>query len=192
MLRRYWPWPPLDRTATLAHYSVGSPAIHFSPMKTLRLVLSLVITALFAVACSKTETAPAKAATPAKHEHKPPHGGTPVVLGKEVYHLELVRDAAAGKLTLYVMDGELENFVRVAASSVEIVATVAGKPAPLVFQPIANPATGEKLGDTSQFEATADWLKTTAAFDAVLTKIEVRGTSFAAVAFNFPKGNDTD
>lgn len=153
---------------------------------------ALLLCALAACEKKPSPSAPAKAEAPAKHEHKPPHGGTPVVLGKEVYHLELVRDAAAGKLTLYVMDGELENFVRVAAPSVEIVATVAGKPAPLVFQPIANPATGEKLGDTSQFEANADWLKTTAAFDAVLTKIEVRGTSFAAVAFNFPKGNDTD
>ncbi len=162
-------------------------------MKTLRHLLPLVFVALFAAACSKTETpAAAKAATPAKHEHKPPHGGTPVVLGEEVYHLELVRDAAAGKLTLYVMDGELENFVRIAAPSVGIVATISGKSVPLLFQPIANSATGEKTGDTSQFEVTADWLKTTATFDAVLTKIEVRGTAFSAVAFNFPKGNDKD
>jgi predicted small lipoprotein YifL len=154
----------------------------------------VVLIALAALpACSKKENpASAAAGAPPKHEHNPPHGGTPVVLGAEVYHLELVRDASAGKLTLYVMDGELENFVRVAAPSVEVIATLGGKPTPLVFQAIANAVTGEKIGDTAQFEASADWIKTTAGFDAVLTKIEIRGTTFPAVAFNFPKGNDND
>ena len=125
-----------------------------------------------------------------KHEHTPPHGGTAVVLGDEAYHLELVRDAATGKLSLYVLDGHLENFVRIAAPSIEIFATIAGKPTPLVLLPVANAATGEKLGDTSLFETTADWLKTTADFDANVTKIEIRGAGFNAVAFNFPKGNE--
>lgn len=125
-----------------------------------------------------------------KHEHVPPHGGTAVVLGEEAYHLELVREAATGKLTLYVMDGELENFVRINAASVEIVASVAGKPTPLVLKPVTNSLTGEKPGDTSAFEITADWLKTTAVFEAVLTRIEVRTNVYTAVAFNFPKGNE--
>lgn len=153
-------------------------------------VASLLLASL--PACSKKEAHSSADHAAHKHEHTPPHGGTPVVLGQEAYHLELVRDASVGKLTLYVMDGELENFVRIAAQSLEIVATVSGKSSPLVFQAIANPTTGEKMGDTAQFEATADWLKTTASFDATLTEIEVRGTTFTAVAFNFPKGNDKD
>lgn len=124
------------------------------------------------------------------HEHKAPHGGTAVVLGKEAYHLELVRDAATGKLSAYVLDGEMENFIRVAAPALEIVATVAGAKQTLTLAAVANPATGEKIGDTSLFEVTADWLKTTATFDATLTTLTVRGTTFAAVAFNFPKGNE--
>src|SRR5882762_6275415 len=78
---------------------------------------------------------------PAKHEHKPPHGGTPVVLGNEEYHLELVLNDAERKLQAFVMDGELENFVRVQASTFEINAQVAGKDEPLVFHAIANNAT---------------------------------------------------
>ncbi len=58
----------------------------------------------------------------AKHEHKPPHGGTPVVLGDEEYHVELLLDNQAGKLQAFVFDGELENFVRIAASSLDITA----------------------------------------------------------------------
>lgn len=152
---------------------------------------------IFALAaCSKSETK--SAADPhaghdhsvLKHEHVPPHGGTAIVLGEEAYHLEIVRDDAAGKLSLYVMDGELENFVRITAPSLEIVVTIAGQPTPLVLRPVANSLTGEKPGDTSVFEVAADWLKTTPNFDAVLTRIEVRTTAFTAVAFNFPKGNE--
>ncbi|MEO6244092.1 MAG: hypothetical protein ABIQ12_01545 [Opitutaceae bacterium] len=124
------------------------------------------------------------------HEHKAPHGGTAVVLGKEAFHLELVRDAAAGKLTAYVLDGEMENFIRLKAAAFEVAVTSGSAPRRLTFQPVANSATGETVGDTSQFEASADWLKTTTAFDATLVSLEIRGTTFAAVAFNFPKGNE--
>ena len=143
-------------------------------------------------ACSKTAPATAVDAPIPPHQHHPPHSGTPVVLGAELYHLELVRDAATGKLTAYVLDGELENFVRVKAASFEIVTTLGSMRQPLTVHAIANPATGETVGDTSQFEAQADWLRTTATFDAILTSLEIRGTIFATVAFNFPKGNDKD
>ena len=142
--------------------------------------------------CSKQPAPAPTAAAPAKHEHHPPHGGTPVVLGNEAYHLELVRDAAAGKLTAYVLDGEMEEFVRAKAPTFEVVANVDGAKQTLTFHAIANVATGETVGNTSQFEAEADWLKTTATFDATLTSLEIKGTTFSAVAFNFPKGNDKD
>ena len=126
------------------------------------------------------------------HEHKAPHGGTPVALGNETYHLELVLDAGAGKLSAYVLDGEMENFVHSAAAAFEVIATVNGGQQILVFKPVANAATGEIVGDTSLFEAQAEWLKSTKEFDAMLTKFEVRGSSFSEVGFNFPKGNDRD
>ena len=157
------------------------------------LIAGLLMTALvFASGCrQKSETA-SVSAKPAKHEHHPPHGGTPVVLGDEVYHVEFVLEAAAGKLQAFVLDGELENFIRSSAPSFEVVADVGGEAKTLVFSPVANPATGETAGDTSLFEAQADWLKTTKAFDAVLKTLNVRGTVFSDVKFNFPKGNDDD
>ncbi len=146
---------------------------------------------LWAAGCAKSNS-PAAAAPVAKHEHHAPHGGTPVVLGDEAYHLELARDADAGKLTAYVLDGEMEEFIRAKPATFEIVATVGGTKQTLTFRAIANAATGETVGNTSQFEASADWLKTTATFDGVVTAIEIKGTTFTAVAFNFPKGNDKD
>jgi hypothetical protein len=166
----------------------------------MRLMRSRFTFAIFALplilalgACAKKEAPAVPAHAPvAKHEHHPPHGGTPVVLGDEIYHLEFVRDAEAGRLSAYILDGEMENFIRSAAPSFEIVATVGGERRPLVLQAVANPATGETVGSTSLFEATADWLKTTPTFDAVLTTLDIRGSVFSAVPFNFPKGNDKD
>ena len=160
---------------------------------TLRLTLAALASLL--AACSKSDPHAGhdhSAAAPAKHEHKAPHGGTPVVLGAETYHLELVRDAATGTLTAYVLDGEMENFIRVKGAAIEIVAKIGSGTQTLALQAVANPATGETVGDTSQFEARADWLKSTATFDATLTSLEIKGTAFSAVAFNFPKGNDRD
>lgn len=164
-----------------------------SPLRLLSCVSALVFVTTFS-ACSKSDPHAGHnhGAEAHKHEHKAPHDGTPVVLGNEAYHLELVRDAATGKLSVYVLDGEMENFIRIAAPSLEIVATVGGAKQTLTLTPVANSATGETAGNTSLFETQADWLKTTGNFDATLTKIEVRGTAFSAVAFNFPKGNDKD
>jgi hypothetical protein len=142
----------------------------------------------------KHDHGPAKAAESSghKHEHHAPHDGTPVVLGEEAYHLELVLVADEGKLQAYVLDGHMENFIRCAAPSFEVIASVEGEKRPLTFSAVADSATGEKVGDTSLFEARADWLKTTKKFDAVLTSLTIKGTAFANVPFNFPLGNDHD
>jgi hypothetical protein len=165
-------------------------------VKRRRLVFAALLTSAFglvAVGCGKNPASITTAAAPAaRHEHKAPHGGTPVALGNEAYHLELVRDAATGTLQAYVLDGEMDNFIRCAATSFDIIATVNGAAQTLVFKPVANSVTGETVGDTAQFAAQADWLKATGNFDATLQSLAIRGTTFAGVKFNFPKGNDKD
>jgi len=161
-------------------------------MKFLRLAPILLLPLALVAGCSKHEPAPSASATPPHHEHKPPHHGTPVVLGDEVYHVELVRDAATGKLQAYVFDGELETFIRSTVPTIEIDAVVNGQPKTITLSAVPNPATGETVGDTSLFEGQEDWLKTNPEFDATLKTITIRGTTFADVKFNFPKGNDKD
>ena len=158
-----------------------------------RICLVVVAVALGLTAgCERQSSHAPPQASEHRHEHKPPHHGTPVVLGKEEYHVELVLEASAGQLKAYIMDGELENFVRVPADSFVVAAMLGGKEEVLMFKAVPNNATGERVGDTSLFEAQADWLKTNAEFDAVLRQLTVRGTTYENVTFNFPKGNDTD
>jgi hypothetical protein len=125
---------------------------------------------------------------PASHLHVPvpPHGGVPVALGDD-YQIEWVLDASAGKLQAYVMDGEMENFVRIAPPSFDLTAQLPGRGEVLHLMAVANTATGEKVGSTCLFEAQADWLKTTNKFTAVLKQINVQGTIYSNIAFTLPK-----
>lgn len=135
----------------------------------------------------------AKKETPVSiHQDRPPHGGTPVVIGDEAYNVEFVLDPAGGTLSAYLLDDEMEEFVRSDMPSFEVTAKVGGTEQTLVFKPVANSATGETVGDSALFTAQAGWLKTTRSFDAVIKSVTLDGTTFTDVDFNFPKGNDTD
>jgi hypothetical protein len=121
------------------------------------------------------------------HSHQAPHGGTLVEIGQHAYNVELVRVAAAGKLTAYVLDGHAENFIRIAIPSFELIAITGGERKPLTMKAVANTATGETVGDTSQFEAQADWLKSTGEFPGMITSIDIRGNKFSNVALQMRK-----
>jgi len=120
------------------------------------------------------------------HVHTAPHGGTLVELGDHAFNVELLRDPATGKLTAWILDAHAENFVRIASPALELVAMPGGKFTPLTLAAVANPATGETVGNTSQFEVQADWLKTSGAFTGIFT-VEIRGTKFEKVGFALSK-----
>jgi len=117
------------------------------------------------------------------HAHAAPHGGVLVEVGDHQYNLEFVHDAAAGKLTAYVLGGHAEDFVRISQPALELTLTQPGPARTLTLLGTGNPATGEKPGDTSQFEASADWLKSTAPLTGRVTRIDIRGTMFSEITF---------
>ena len=125
------------------------------------------------------------------HHHEPPHGGTAVVLGDELYHLEIVRDAEAGLLTCYVLDGHMEHFVRLEQPEITMTVSQDDDETVLTFKAIANRATGETIGDSSTFRAEAEWIKSVSSFKATLPQIQIRGSSFGDIRFSFPQGNET-
>ena len=126
------------------------------------------------------------------HQDQPPHGGTPIVLGDEQFHVELVRDPASGTLRAYILDGEMEDFVRISAKAFDILVDRDGRKETLTFRPVADLATGETVGDTSLFETRADWLKQVDHFKGVIKLLPIQDQVFKAVAFDFPEGNDKD
>ena len=157
-------------------------------MRVTLLRFTLAIVALAATGCGDRSNAAASAK--AKHEFHAPHGGTIIRLGREEYHLELVRDATAGRLTAYILDGEALNPVRTRASSFDIVSGPATAKRVLTFNAVEDPKTGETIGDTSRFAAEADWLKTTGRFDGELSLLKIASTTFLRVPISFPAGNE--
>ena len=157
-----------------------------------RLLFSSVASLALLTGCERTDKRNHDHATAAlhRHEHHAPHGGTAVALGDEAFHLELVLDAVSGELRAFVLDGEMENFVRCAMPSFEMNVTAGGETHRLIFAPVAEAATGETVGDTSLFAATAEWLKQAREFDASIPLLTIRGATFRDVAVRFQDGHE--
>lgn len=151
---------------------------------TLKTVLPFTLGVLLALSgCGRKEDHAAHAT----HVHVSPHGGLLVELGEHAYNAELVRDTDAGKLTVYILDGHAENFVRLALPSIDLVAYAGGERRTLALRAVANSITGETVGNTSQYEAQADWLKSVGAFNGEIGVVEIRGTKFGPAAFALKK-----
>ena len=84
----------------------------------------------------------------------------------------------------------MENFVRIEVSSFTVQTEINGAHQILEFKPLTNPATGEKEGSTSQFEAIAPCLMSTAQFRGMIPNITLRAQSFTNINFQFPEGNE--
>lgn len=118
------------------------------------------------------------------HSHDALHGGKVIVLGEEAFHLEVVHDPASGRLTLYVLDSHMENFVRLSSPTISTSLTVDGAQHTLELAAVAQSATGETVGDTSQFSAQADWLRNAGKISGQIETIEIRGGLFTNIVFN--------
>jgi len=102
---------------------------------------------------SGPETAgpPATMDSHAGHAHptEGPHHGDLVELGNEEYHAEILHDADAGTITIYVLDGAATEQVPIDATEVMINATHDGKPEQ--FKLAASPDTNDPQGKSSRF-----------------------------------------
>lgn len=126
---------------------------------------------------------------PRPHQDQPPHGGTPVGLGDDQFNVELVRDPATGTFKAYVLDGEMEDFIRIHMKALVIDADLGGRKETLTLLPVADPATGETANDTCLFQTRADWLRSVGHFKGVLRSLKIQDQTFQSVAFAFPEGN---
>lgn len=122
------------------------------------------------------------------HEHHAPHGGTLIELSEEEFaHLELVLDSQEGKLTGYVLDGEAEKSIRIPQEEIELKTKDKGD---IVLKAVANPLTGETVGDTSEFSTQSDNLKSITTFEGSVVSVLVKGKEFDNVSFTFSKDKE--
>lgn len=151
-------------------------------------LIALLSVACLLTACSKHDHDHAAGHDHHGHAHTAPHGGTLVEIGEHQFNVELLLDASTGKLTVWLLDAHAEHFVRSAAPGLDAVVQVAGETRPLTLLPVANSATGETVGDTSQFEATADWLRGAGPLAGEFPRLDFRGAVFSGVKFTVSPG----
>ena len=164
-------------------------------MKKLTLVLCSVALG-FAVGCRDSDDShghshdgeKAHAHDASKDDHAPPHGGTPVNIADDKFHLELVLDSSAGKMQAYVLDGHLEGYVPVAETAFVLLAKSAGGAQELAFRRVPEAGSSTLPEKSTLFETQADWLKSVKEFEGNIPTITLGGKTFTNVVFPFPKG----
>jgi len=121
------------------------------------------------------------------HGHAAPHGGALVELGDHVAQVEIVVDGK--KMTAYVLDGHAEKAVRIEQKELVVHAVPRGAGAPIQARLVAvgSALSGEKPGDTSQFEGAFDGPK---AWDGLIEAVRVKGLDFKSVKFRYPEGSE--
>lgn len=154
------------------------------------ILICVVLAAGWGGGCSKGGNAGASPGAIHEFEPRPMHGGTLVKLGQDEYCIELVLDAQAGRLQVYILDGEAEDFVRIPQASFEMIVELPGGEKSLTLKAVPNNATGETVGNTALFEVQSDWLKTAPGCDAMIKELTVGGQPYQNIALKFPKGND--
>jgi len=160
------------------------------------LVSGLLIFALLAGCSQKPQRTTSSRPTPTQsseahhHEHEAPHNGTLIVLGEEFAHLEFVLDSEKGELTVYVLDGEASNPVKLESGSLTLNLTQPKQEA-LVLSPVADKLTGETVESTSKFSANSEVLRGVTTFKGTLQSLTVKGREFSGVKVTFPEGNES-
>ena len=125
------------------------------------------------------------------HEHggdgdEAPHGGA---LDGTGFHLEIIL-SKEGMLDLYVLDGEVEHFVRIAQEELALqVTTKDSESQSISMTAVEDATTGESTGNTSHFQARTE-MKDVESFDAVLSSVTIKGIVFEKVSFSYPQGNE--
>ena len=137
---------------------------------------------LLLIGCSRPPGSPTPTATQ-HHHHAAPHGESLIEVGEELAHLELLWKPDSGRLTLYVIDGECEQAIRLKQAQLEMVQ--AGQTYRL--RAVANPLTGETVGDSSQFEGDLPGLRGQTRWNAKLKELKIAGQTFSDVSVEFPQ-----
>lgn len=117
-----------------------------------------------------------------------PHGGTPVMIAEEKFHLELVPDPSSGKMQAYVLDGHLEGYVPVPETNFVLEAKSSGATRQLEFLRVPEVQSSNIAAKSTLFEAKAEWLNTVKEFEGSIPTITLNGSTFTNISFPFPKG----
>lgn len=157
-------------------------------LETVHLSVCFCFLAFFSVRGISAPVHPAQTQKNSKSStHKPPHGGVLIRLGEEVAHLEIIHDASAGMMFVFVLDSEAKKAAVVSEKKLQLVwgdnkLDLVEDPDPL----------DQKFGrPTSRFAQKDDRLKSHAVLGGQIAKVTVNGISFTNVRMIPEKFSET-
>ncbi len=150
------------------------------------LVAASLVAVLFLVGCGGDSSSHADDHSEGSHGHTAKYGGKLVELGRHEANLEFVFVPTEGRLTAYALDAHAENFVRLPIEGITAQVTVNGAEQTLVLRPMGNSATGEKPGDTSQFQGTSDGLKSATRIEVLVKELPFKSKQFRDIRTTLP------
>lgn len=122
------------------------------------------------------------------HAHHAPHGGALTMLGDHAFQIEVLPSQSNGTISLYMLDGEAERFIRISAESIDATLKSEGKSEDLSFAAVANDATGETVGNTSLFALSAPEWAGKGRFTIQIDRLELLGQVFENLELPYPEG----
>jgi hypothetical protein len=127
------------------------------------------------------------------HVHVAPNGGVLVELGDHFANAEFLLDSETGTLTMYTLGGHAEKAERSPTPEVIVMADVHGdEPVEVKLAAQASELSGMKVGDSSKFVGQADGLKGHDHFHGVIKALNLKGTDFTDVKFDYELSHDDD
>lgn len=122
----------------------------------------------------------------AEHVHAAKHGGVAVELGEHEFQVEFTFGDTPGTLLAYLLDGHMNEYVRIEAARFTATAKVDGETFPVMFEATADSATGEKVGDSSLFTAKIAGVPAGHTVDLVVPTLVIKGRTYTNVIARVP------
>ena len=120
------------------------------------------------------------------HVHQPLRGGVLYELGKHGsgHNFELVTNEK-GQLELFVLDAHAENYVRILQKQIDLqIINPTNSTKVLPLHAIADPATGETVGNTSLFRSTSQ-VTALLPLSATMSSLKIGNSDYEKVSIEF-------
>ncbi len=115
------------------------------------------------------------------HAHHASHGGVLIEVGEHEANLEVVHDAEAGVITIYVSGAHAEKPVRIKDEKFPALLQIKKEDVGVVFEAQASALSQETVGDTSIFKTEGEFLKTEDVTHITVDKINIYGKTFTDI-----------
>ena len=152
--------------------------------------LFAILIALFVLGCAEHQHDESCGSHGGLHVHEPLLGGQLMALGEHGsgYNLELLIDEN-NRFSVYILDAHAENFVRIEQESLQVDLSD-GNTTSLILHAVADPATGETIGNTSHFQSKGT-VENFLPLNGIIEMIEIGSQQYSEIEFFFPNDPQT-